>query len=165
MEIKKTILKRRRWLLWVPASIIIFLLLIILAPSSGKARPIAIAIKCANNLKQIGLAIQKYAYAHNCDLPDSLDALLETKQLTPNILVCPTVDERERRETGCVQSERRAIERREALCVAEGAVLRLDNHVAACIDGQPTVGGVAQVDLHVDVFCRTESCRQYEWRR
>jgi prepilin-type processing-associated H-X9-DG protein len=43
----------------------------------------------AVNLKQIGLAMQVYANAHNHELPDSLSALLANQALTPQSFVSP----------------------------------------------------------------------------
>jgi prepilin-type N-terminal cleavage/methylation domain-containing protein/prepilin-type processing-associated H-X9-DG protein len=50
---------------------IIALLISILLPSLGKAREAAASIKCASNMRQIGIAITAYSQASNGNLPPS----------------------------------------------------------------------------------------------
>ncbi len=46
-------------------------------------------VSCSSNMRQLGQAIQLYANAHQGHLPDTLEQLLLTEDLWPEILVCP----------------------------------------------------------------------------
>jgi prepilin-type processing-associated H-X9-DG protein len=73
-------------LFWGAAAIII--------PSGGHARPQAQIVKCASNLRQIGLALMQYAESHDGHLPDDMGELV-SEDLATEVFVCPnTSDER-----------------------------------------------------------------------
>src|SRR5665213_4345471 len=67
----------------------LFLGVLLILPTLGKARPEAQRIKCASNLKNIGLAIQIYAESHHGHYPATFEELLVTSDLTPDTFVCP----------------------------------------------------------------------------
>ena len=46
-------------------------------------------IHCASKLKQIGLGAIMYADIHGGQFPDDLDTIMETQDLTPQVLMCP----------------------------------------------------------------------------
>lgn len=49
-------------------------------------------IKCASNLRQIWAALQIYSAANRGALPDDLDTLLKTTEITRECFVCPMAD-------------------------------------------------------------------------
>ena len=64
-------------------------------PTLGRAKESAYRIKCVNNLRQLGLALQYYADDHNGFFPPRRNAvrwptLLYDGYKTTNLLVCPT---------------------------------------------------------------------------
>jgi prepilin-type processing-associated H-X9-DG protein len=61
----------------------------IVLPSLGHARPESNVIKCASNLRQIGLAIQMYANDNNDALTPDIVTLLSTQDLTTDVFLCP----------------------------------------------------------------------------
>src|SRR5665213_331349 len=67
----------------------LFLGVLLIMPALGKAHTQAPRIKCAANLKNIGLAIQIYANSHDGRFPATFEELLLTTDLTPEIFVCP----------------------------------------------------------------------------
>lgn len=66
------------------------LLVSILLPSLNRAREQANRIKCASNLRLIGMSVQVYASANGGKLPDTLEQLVASGELAPDALVCPT---------------------------------------------------------------------------
>jgi predicted Zn finger-like uncharacterized protein/prepilin-type processing-associated H-X9-DG protein len=66
------------------------LIFAVMAPSLGGARQAANQVKCASNLRQIGIAILLYANDNQGHYPDSLDQLLLTQDITAPVFVCPS---------------------------------------------------------------------------
>ena len=64
----------------------------ILLPSLNRAREQANRIKCASNLRQIGMAAQMYAADNKTQFPPDFQTLLQKTDLTPDVFVCPTTD-------------------------------------------------------------------------
>jgi len=69
---------------------IIALLISIVLPGMCRAREQANRVKCASNMKQIGLAAVMWAQAHGGKFPDDLDAILTDEDLAPAVFNCPT---------------------------------------------------------------------------
>ena len=61
-----------------------------LLPTFGKPREPADRIKCASNLRQIGMALQIYANDHNRQFPPSFDEVLMYGDITSEVFVCPS---------------------------------------------------------------------------
>jgi prepilin-type processing-associated H-X9-DG protein len=93
----QTVPKRRSWsrfLVWGVGIIVIGVMAIsVLLPSLCRAREPANRVKCANNLRQIGLAITDYARDNGGQYPPSLAVLLPLEDLVPNVLVCPSTND------------------------------------------------------------------------
>lgn len=53
------------------------------------SRPTNNRVKCANNLKQMGLAIQLYANDHGSQFPDSFGTILAIEDITSSVFNCP----------------------------------------------------------------------------
>ena len=68
------------------------LLAVFLMPSLGRARESANRVKCASNLRQIGQAAFLYANDHGGHLPPDLPTILETEDITAEVLICPSSD-------------------------------------------------------------------------
>src|SRR5579871_836670 len=47
-------------------------------------------VRCASNLKQIGLAAIMWANDHNEKFPDDLDTIANDEDLAPSVFVCPS---------------------------------------------------------------------------
>jgi len=62
----------------------------IFLPSLNRRPDQAPRVKCASNMKQIGLAIEMYAMNEHGHFPDDLDTLLETQDLTTSVVNCPS---------------------------------------------------------------------------
>ena len=69
---------------------IIGILIGFLAPGAMKAREKARRAKCANNLRQIGLAISQYRDDHNEQYPASLDELYDAYLDDLAVFKCPS---------------------------------------------------------------------------
>jgi hypothetical protein len=65
----------------------------ILLPSLNRAREVANRVKCAANLKQIGLAMQLYSNENRGQFPDGPEGLLLTQDITPEVFVCPSTND------------------------------------------------------------------------
>ena len=69
---------------------IILILAGLLTPGLFKAKQQAGKVSCANNMKQIGTALQLYASKYNESYPASLSTLTSDNELDdPNVLNCP----------------------------------------------------------------------------
>jgi prepilin-type processing-associated H-X9-DG protein len=66
------------------------LAILLVLPAMCGAREPANRIKCASNMKQIGLAAIMYANDHGGAFPDDLETILAREDLTPAVLNCPT---------------------------------------------------------------------------
>jgi prepilin-type processing-associated H-X9-DG protein len=62
----------------------------ILVPSLGRARETANRVKCAANMRQIGLAILLYSNENRGAYPPRLEDLLLTQDITSQAFVCPS---------------------------------------------------------------------------
>ena len=83
--------KRRRWpvvILGLMGTLAVGVTVIL--PSMCRSREGANRVKCASNMKQIGLAAIMYANDHGGQFPDDLAALLRTQDLVPAVFVCPS---------------------------------------------------------------------------
>ena len=78
--------------------------------------------------------------------------------------VGPAVDQRKRRKPGCVRGERRTLERREALGIAEPG-LGLDAHGTTGLNKKPPLRRVAEIDGKVDIGQRAKRRGQRERHR
>ena len=61
-----------------------------LLPAIGQARERARRADCANNLRQVGIALHNYATDHNERFPASLDVLYPNYIDDLNVFVCPS---------------------------------------------------------------------------
>ncbi|HYE20390.1 MAG TPA: DUF3352 domain-containing protein [Tepidisphaeraceae bacterium] len=64
----------------------------ILLPSLNKARESANRVKCASNLRQIGMGIILYANDNKGKYPPNLGTLVTSVELSPQVFMCPTHD-------------------------------------------------------------------------
>jgi prepilin-type processing-associated H-X9-DG protein len=62
----------------------------IMLPALNRAREQANRVKCASNMRQIGLAAIMYANAHGGQFPDDLDTILTSGTLQPFVVICPS---------------------------------------------------------------------------
>ena len=75
------------------AALAVFALVVaLLLPSLGRAREQANRIKCASNLRQIGMACIMYAGANGGQFPDAIGTLYANSDLTPEVFNCPSSD-------------------------------------------------------------------------
>jgi prepilin-type processing-associated H-X9-DG protein len=80
---------KTRWAELLVAAAICALLVAILVPSLGRQRGPANRIRCASNLRQIGLALMIYSNAHGGVYPPTLDEVLADGEITGEVFVCP----------------------------------------------------------------------------
>jgi prepilin-type processing-associated H-X9-DG protein len=66
------------------------LLISILLPSLNRARETANRVKCASNMRQVGLAIQLYANENKGKYPPDLGTLVLTQDITGQVFICPS---------------------------------------------------------------------------
>lgn len=66
------------------------MLVSILLPSLNRARETANRVKCASNLRQIGLGCIMYSNEHKGAYPPNLGTLLKEEDLTAAVFVCPS---------------------------------------------------------------------------
>src|SRR4051812_46947094 len=71
---------------------IIALLISILLPSLNRAREQGNRVKCASNLRQIGLAVQMYANDNKGAFPPDLATLNKDGDLDGSVFVCPSTN-------------------------------------------------------------------------
>ena len=71
---------------------LVFAVLIVM-PSSGRAREPAKRVKCSNNLRQIALAIRMYADGNGGQLPPDLGTVLRTQEITADVFICRSADD------------------------------------------------------------------------
>ncbi|MGB7158458.1 MAG: DUF4190 domain-containing protein [Tepidisphaeraceae bacterium] len=69
------------------------LIVAITVPSLGRARETANRVKCASNMKQLGLAILLYANENRGAYPETIEQLLLTQDITADIYVCPSTND------------------------------------------------------------------------
>jgi prepilin-type processing-associated H-X9-DG protein len=62
----------------------------ILLPSLNRARETAHRVKCGANLRQIGQAMMLYANENRGQFPPTVNELLVTQDITPEVFVCPS---------------------------------------------------------------------------
>jgi prepilin-type processing-associated H-X9-DG protein len=68
----------------------LLLLVAIILPTTGRPREGANRIKCASNLKQIGLALQIYSQGNGNRYPPTLDEVLVDGDITSEVFCCPS---------------------------------------------------------------------------
>lgn len=64
----------------------------ILLPALNAAKERANRVKCASNLRQIGLGVMLYANDHKGKYPPNLGTLVIETDLNPEVFMCPTAD-------------------------------------------------------------------------
>lgn len=80
---------------WAIASIVLavgLLIFSILTPSFDGSRGVRDRAKCANNIRQIGLACIMYANESGHAFPDSLATAMLREQLSPEVFLCPSTN-------------------------------------------------------------------------
>jgi predicted Zn finger-like uncharacterized protein/prepilin-type processing-associated H-X9-DG protein len=65
----------------------------IMLPSLNRARETANRVKCASNMRQIGMALMLYSNENRGAYPDRLDDLLRTQDISPTAFVCPSSED------------------------------------------------------------------------
>lgn len=68
------------------------LLTSIALPSLTRARETANRVKCATNMRQIGLGAMLYANENQGKFPEDLGTILKTQDIAPEVFVCPSDD-------------------------------------------------------------------------
>jgi prepilin-type processing-associated H-X9-DG protein len=61
----------------------------LILPGFQRTREPPYRLRCASNMKMIGLGAILYANSHGGQFPDDLDTIMETQDLTPRMLMCP----------------------------------------------------------------------------
>jgi prepilin-type processing-associated H-X9-DG protein len=62
----------------------------IMLPSLNRAREMAQRVHCAAQMRSLGQAIQMYASENGGQYPDTIDKLMTTQDVTPEVFVCPS---------------------------------------------------------------------------
>jgi predicted Zn finger-like uncharacterized protein/prepilin-type processing-associated H-X9-DG protein len=62
----------------------------ILLPSLNRARETANRVKCASNMRQIGMALLLYSNENRGAYPERLEDLIRTQEIEPDKFVCPS---------------------------------------------------------------------------
>lgn len=68
----------------------LLLLVALILPTTGRPREGANRIRCASNLKQIGLCLQTYSQANGNRYPPTLDEVLVECDITSEVFCCPS---------------------------------------------------------------------------
>jgi prepilin-type processing-associated H-X9-DG protein len=76
----------------IVATMSIVLQIAILLPALSHAREAGNRVKCASNLRQIGLAVQMYANSNKGNFPPDLPTLFRSGQLSSVTLICPATN-------------------------------------------------------------------------
>jgi len=80
-----------RFFAWALGVVVIGGMLIsVMLPSLCRSRETANLVKCASNLKQIGLAISLYAKDHGGQYPSLLAVLPADQDITAEVMTCPS---------------------------------------------------------------------------
>jgi prepilin-type processing-associated H-X9-DG protein len=66
------------------------LMISILLPALNRAREVANRVKCANNMRQIGLAMELYKNDNHGAYPPDLGILTKTEDLAASVFACPS---------------------------------------------------------------------------
>lgn len=87
---------RTRWPFWALGGLLVLVVLVstllnLLTPHEDWET--ARKIKCASNLKQIGLAVLVYSNAHRGHYPDSFEEMLLTEGLGSEVFTCPNTND------------------------------------------------------------------------
>jgi hypothetical protein len=85
----------RFWFFWgvTGSGVMILGAMLVLSTSLCRSSETANRIKCASNLRQIGLAITQYANDHAGQFPDSLETILLNGDVTAAVFTCPSSNE------------------------------------------------------------------------
>ncbi len=78
--------------LGIVSTMFILLQVSILLPALNRAREQGNRVKCASNLRQIGMAVQMYANANKGAFPPDLPTLYNSQGLPPQALICPSTN-------------------------------------------------------------------------
>ena len=62
----------------------------ILLPSLNRAREQANRVKCASNLRQVGMAVMMYANENRGEFPDTMERILTTQDVNSTVFCCPS---------------------------------------------------------------------------
>jgi prepilin-type processing-associated H-X9-DG protein len=74
-------------------SVQLLVVLTLLMFGSGRSHGDGNRVKCASNLRQIGLAMQMYANDFRGQIPPNLETTLVTQDLTSEVFTCPSSDD------------------------------------------------------------------------
>lgn len=77
------------WWGWLLAAVLVYFILDAMFATPPNRRDLANKIKCASNLKQIGLAISMYAKNNGGQYPDQLKTLILSEDLYLGAFICP----------------------------------------------------------------------------
>ena len=82
--------RAQRWVGTGLAVVLVIALISLLLLLLGTPREQANRARCSNNLRQIALVCQMYAYANGGRFPDTINDVLLTQDITADAFVCPT---------------------------------------------------------------------------
>lgn len=80
--------KAARLFFWSAALLLVAASIMALLPSIPRDGDSAWRVKCASNLRQIGIAMELYAKDHQGNAPDSFATLLSNTDLVPEVFLC-----------------------------------------------------------------------------